>query len=328
MPRLAMAITPARLAEVCDEPTRALLNERFDVAWGSSDLDPNELRNLLAGADVVVTSWGTPPLPTESLGAAVGGPRVVAHAAGSVKRLMEPAALERVDVFSAAPRIAATVGEYCLAVCLSLLRQLPEYDRVMRAGGWRADDVRGRELRGRRVSLIGASSTARAFLRLLRPFDVDVCVYDPHLDQEASAALGVRLVSLEEAMTSEIVSVHVPAVPETEGMISAELLALMPNGGVAINSSRAAAVDQDALVAEALSGRLRVAVDVFDQEPSDLSEAVRTCPAILLSPHIAGDSLEGHRDLTGFVVKDVLAFLVDGRRGPAWLDPLRWSVAA
>lgn len=328
MTTLAMAMTPTRAADVCDEETRALLEDRFEVRWAGDHLDQAEVARLADGAEIMITSWGTPSLPAELF--SDGGPRIVAHAAGTVKRLV-PAELvgDRLTVFSAATRIAWSVGEYCLAACLTLQRRLPSYDARTRAGGWKpAGEFRGRELRGRTVSLIGASSTARAFRSLLAPFGARVLVYDPYLDQERARELDVTPVDLPAAMNADVVSIHVPDLPATKGMITADLLARIPDGSVLINSARAGAVDQAALEREALSGRLRIALDVYDPEPARLSPELIASPDVLLTPHIAGDSLEGHLALVRYVLDDVIAFLEDGARGPSWVDPQRWSLLA
>ncbi len=328
MTRLAMAMTPTRAADVCDDETRALLEERFEVSWGSDTLDAAELVRLTEGAEVLITSWGTPPIPPE-LFADAKNLKIVAHAAGTVKRLVPVELLaDRLTVFSAATRIAWSVGEYCLAACLTLHRRLPAYDARTRAGGWKPDAFRGRELRGRTVGLIGGSSTARAFRSLLAPFGVRVLLYDPYLDADRARELEVTPADLAEVMTADVVSVHVPDLPATRGMITAELLARIPDGGVLINSARAGAIDPAALQREVLSGRLQVALDVYAPEPAQLSPELIAAPNVLLTPHIAGDSVEGHLALVRYVLDDVFAFLADGSHGPSWVDPDRWSVLA
>jgi phosphoglycerate dehydrogenase-like enzyme len=328
VPRLAVAITPTRLSDVCDSATRALLEEHFDVVWAGQQLRPAELAKLVAGSDVVLTSWGTPHLDA-ALWADGAGPSVIAHAAGSVKRLVDPAVFDRgVAVFSAAGRIAWSVGEYCLAAILTLARQLPRFDDAMRVGEWKPGYLRGHEIRGRAVGVLGASSTARALITLLQPFGCDVVVYDPYLDVDRAAALGVRTASLEEALACPIVSVHVPNVPDTRGMVSRKLIEALPDGAIFVNSSRGPAVDQEALLEHVLSGRISAALDVYDVEPPTLAPEHIAAPNLLLSPHIAGDTIEGHLALTGYVMADVLAFLDRGERGPSFVDPAAWAIAA
>ncbi|WP_232664866.1 hydroxyacid dehydrogenase [Pseudonocardia sp. TRM90224] len=325
MPKLAVAMTPERAADVCSAQTKELLEDRFTVTWAAPGQD---LAGMAAGADVVLTSWGTPPLAA-SIWADGDGPKVVAHAAGSVKRLVDPAVFEHgVAVFSAGGRIAWSVGEYCLAAMLTLARRLPQLDDGVRSGAWKQPHLRGHELAGATVGLLGASSTARALITLLAPFGCDVVVYDPYLDADRAAALGVRTGSLEEALGCAFVSLHVPDVPATRGLVSRKHVELIPDGSVIVNSARGPAVDQAALLEHLLAGRLLAALDVYDPEPPSLPADVLASPNLLLTPHIAGDTAEGHLALAGYVMADVLRYLESGQRGPSFVDPASWSIAA
>lgn len=325
MPTLAALLTPERAADVCDAHARRLLGDSFDVRWLADGDDPVALAE---GSEVVLTSWGTPRLDAR-IWASGTGPRAVAHAAGSVKGLLDPAILDQgVAVFSAGSRIAWSVGEYCLAAMLTLARRLPRFDHSVRQGGWKQTDFRGHELAGAKVGILGASSTARALIRLLEPFRCDVLVYDPHLTGDRAERLGVRAASLSETLLSTFVSIHVPHVPETRGMVTRELIEQLPDGAIVVNSSRGPAIDQQALLDQVVAGRLYAALDVYDPEPPSLDSTVLASPNLLLSPHIAGDTAEGHFALAGYVLTDVLAWLEDGTRGPSFVDPAAWSIAA
>jgi phosphoglycerate dehydrogenase-like enzyme len=340
-PELAVLMSPERAADVIDAPTRQLLEDRFEVTWATTAhttghgspakppaIEPGAVAELAAGADVVLTSWGTPHLGKE-LWADGNGPKVVAHAAGTVKNLIDPVVLEQgVGVFSAGPRIAWSVGEYCLASMLTLARRLPRFDDGIRNGGWKQSAFRGHELAGAKVGIVGASSTARALITLLKPFGCDVVVYDPYLSADRAAELGVRLADLPEAAASTFVSIHVPNVPETKGMITRELIENLPDGAVVVNSSRGPAIDQQALLDHALDGRIYAALDVYDPEPPTFDPKPLQSPNLLLTPHIAGDTAEGHLALAGYVIRDALKWLADGTRGPSFVDPARWSIAA
>ncbi|MCX4724154.1 hydroxyacid dehydrogenase [Streptomyces sp. NBC_01306] len=340
-PKLAALISPERAAEVIDAGTRRLLEERFEVVWAEAGhaagparpgrppaLDPAALPELAAGADVLLTSWGTPKLGNE-LWADGQGPKVVAHAAGTVKHLIDPVILDHgVGVFSAGPRIAWSVGEYCLGALLTLARRLPRFDGAIRSGGWKQTEYRGHELAGAKVGIIGASSTARALIAMLKPFGCDLAVYDPYLSHAHSQELGVRTTTLEDAARSAFLSIHVPNVPETKGMITRELIENLPDGAVVVNSSRGPAIDQQALLDHALSGRIYAALDVYDPEPSTFDATILQAPNLLFTPHIAGDTAEGHLALAGYVLRDALQWLADGTRGPSFVEPAAWSITA
>jgi phosphoglycerate dehydrogenase-like enzyme len=326
--RLTVAMTPQRAADVCDIETRRLLDDRFEVTWAGPELDAGKLADLVSGSDVVLTSWGTPPLDA-AIWADGHGPSAVAHAAGSVKKLVDPAIFDHgVAVFSAGGRIAQSVGEYCLAAMLTMARRLPPFHTAMQAGDWKPGHLRGHEISGRSVGILGASSTARALITLLKPFGCDVVVYDPYLDAERAAALGVRSAGLEEALQCSFVSIHVPDVPETRGLVSRKLIEQLPDDTIVVNSSRGPAVDQDALLEHVVAGRLFAALDVYDPEPPRLAADVLAAPNLLLTPHIAGDTVEGHLALAGYVMADVIRWLDGGERGPSFVDPAAWSIAA
>ncbi|MFE5164847.1 hydroxyacid dehydrogenase [Streptomyces sp. NPDC056697] len=328
MSRLAVAMTPQRAADVISAEARELIEKRYEVTWADQPLTADGVARFAADSDVLLTSWGTPRLD-RAIWSGGGGPRVVAHAAGTVKKLIDREVLDQgVTVFSAAGRIAWSVGEYCLAAMLTLARRLPMFDTAIRAGGWKQSGFRGGELTGHRVGILGASSTARALITLLRPFGCEVVVYDPYLDEERAAALGVRTATLEETLGCPFVSVHVPDVAETRGLVSARLIERIPDHAVVVNSARGPAVDQGALLEQVLAGRLFAALDVFDPEPPHLGESVLSCPNLLLTPHIAGDTVDGHLALAGYVLADVADWLDKGVRGPGYVDPAAWPIAA
>ncbi|NOU97187.1 hydroxyacid dehydrogenase [Paenibacillus sp. LMG 31456] len=309
MKKKALVLSPeSRLKEVCSDKCRTLLNEHFDVSWNETgkDYTKEELAEMVSDAEVIITSWGSPSLSEEALEKAVKL-HSIGHAAGTVKNLVPKQIFSRgVRVFSAAPRIALSVGEYCLAALLASLRHLPTLDASLRAGQWRELGLKGRELTGSTIGIISASSTARAFIKLLAPFQVNVLVYDPYLSEEAAAALNVTRASLEEVMSCPIISVHAPKLPATERMLTRELLALIPNGAVFINSSRGPVVDEQAFMDELNSGRFFAALDVFEKEPLVADSPIRSLPNVLITPHVAGASVQGHLSLMEEVVKDII----------------------
>lgn len=323
-----VAIGTTRVDDVCSDACRRILDEHFDVVWPTHDtVTIDDIRRELPGTAVLLTSWGTPNL--DAILDEATDLRVIAHAAGTVKGLVSERVFERdIRVLSAAGRIADSVAEYCLSATLTLTRRLGAFDATMRAGDWTGSEARGRELRGRSVGILGASSTARAFLRLLAPFETAVEVYDPYLSEAAASALGVHLVPLESVMRNDIVSVHLPSTPETEGILTVEHLSLLPDGAVFVNSSRGGVVDQDALFAEIRAGRIFAALDVFTTEPTTIPADLRTAPNALFTPHVAGDTVDGHRALLEFVVRDAIGWLDHGEQPRSLVRAEAWRVSA
>lgn len=330
LPVAVVSPSAARLAQVCPPSARTVIETRTRPIWNDTghDLGGDELGELLSGAEILLTSWGSPVVTDEMLDASPEL-RVIAHAAGSVKALVPASVFDReIAVVSGVGALAEPVAEYCLAAVLSLLRQLPEFDRELRVGTWSAHARRGRSLRRRRIGLVSASTTARAFLRLLAPFEPDVVVFDPYLGAAEAAALGVRRGSLEDVMACEIVSVHAPLTPATDGLVTRALLSSCADGTVFLQTSRPSVVDQEALFDELASGRLVGAMDVYTDEPVELPKAVREAPHALFTPHVAGDTVEGRLRLMGDVLDITFAWLGSGDRRPGLVTRDSWPIVA
>jgi phosphoglycerate dehydrogenase-like enzyme len=212
------------------------------------------------------------------------------HAAGSVKALVSDAVWERgIVVSSAADANAGPVVSYTLAlITLAARRTLTMAARY--GGGWPSFGSRS-GADGSTVGIVGASRIGRGVLGGLRRFDAGyrLLLSDPYVTDEEARRLGAERVELAElCRRSSVVSVHAPLLPETTGLLDAEMLALIPNGGVLINTARGAIVDTQALVHECASGRVEAYLDVTDPEPLPAGHPLLSLPNVLLTPHIAG----------------------------------------
>ncbi|NPV07319.1 MAG: hydroxyacid dehydrogenase [Anaerolineae bacterium] len=300
-------------ADILSERARSILESLGQVIWNETDenLNAEQLAELLPGAEAVVTSWGSPAFSPELLQAA-HSLRIVGHAAGSVKHLMPKEGYDRgIVVLSAAPVIADSVAEYTLWAMLSAQRDLYKYEHRMKVErGWRRpEDGWGHELYFKRVGIIAASMVGRKVMRLLGPWDCDLVVYDPYLSEEGAAQLGARKVGLEELMsTADIVSVHAPTTPETEKMLRAEHFRSMKDGALIVNNARAWVLDEEALIEELKTGRIRAVLDVFGQEPLPADSPLRDLPNVFLTPHMAGASEESRGRLVEAIAKDMARY--------------------
>src|SRR4051812_26186791 len=161
------------------------------------------------------------------------------------------------------------VAEAALLLILATLRNLAGLDRACRAGqGWAAGPAlqeRAGELQGRIVGLVGAGMVPRALVPILRGFGARPVYWS----RAAHPELGIPLLALDELLaTADIVSLHVPLVPETERLIDGAALARMKPGAILVNTARGGLVDEAALVAALTSSHLRAAgLDVFAAEP-------------------------------------------------------------
>lgn len=286
--------------------------------------DPAALAPLLTDAQVLVSGWGNPPLDATVL-AAAPRLRLVAHTGASVKPIVTGQVWERgIRVTQAGAAMARAVAEASLALTLALLHRVHRFDAALRSGvSWEQAKQAPprRELAGCPVGVIGASRTCRCYIDLVRALGGRISVYDPHLDAREAARLGVRVVDLTELLTSSrVVALHAPAVPETHHLLGRRELALIPDGGLLVNTARSWLVDEPALVEELRSGRIDAAIDVFDDEPLPVDSPLRRLPNVLLTPHEAAGTLEARHRQGATVVGEIDRFL-DGR--PLWHEVTR-----
>ncbi|MFF1724527.1 hydroxyacid dehydrogenase [Streptomyces sviceus] len=292
-PQALFAMTAEIVPLLFPPEVLARLREWLDIdpALVAEDLTDPAFADVLARTEILVTGWGCPRLDAAVLDAAPKL-RAVLHSAGSVKGFAGPEIWRRgIAVSSAAEANAVPVAEYTLAMILLagkdvfVRRERLRAERV--SPGWGV--VPGIGNHGRRVGVIGASRIGRKVIELLRPFDLAVSLSDPYVDAAGAAELGVPLVGLDDLLrTSDIVTVHAPETPETRHLIGRRELALMPDGGVLINTARGSLVDTDALVDELRTGRLSAILDVTDPEPLPADSPLHDLPGAFVTPHLAG----------------------------------------
>ncbi|MBD0735689.1 hydroxyacid dehydrogenase [Streptomyces sp. CBMA29] len=293
----------------------------------TEDFHTPQARRALAGAEILLSGWGCPHIDDTVLDAAPGL-RAVLHAGGSVKGIMASGWWDRgLVVSSASAANALPVAEYTLGMIMLAGKDLfaaRERYRAQRTFTI-AEITPGIGNFGRRVGIVGASRIGRRLIELLRPFDFQVLLADPYVGPSEAAALGVRLLPLDELLrTSDIVTVHAPALPETHRMIGRRELELMPERAVLINTARGSLVDTDALVTELRRGRISAVLDVTEPEPLSAGSPLFDLPNAFLTPHLAGSQGNEVRRM-GQYVADELERLLAGlplahRVDPADLD--------
>ncbi len=271
-----------------------------------------ELARHLPGQDVLLASWGVARLSPEVL-ASADRLRLVAYAAGSVKGFVSEALFERgIAVTHAAARIADSVAEMTLLLALLGLRRAHEFDRRMKAGEpWPKDlGAKTFEIRGKRVGLLGMGYVGRRAARLFQAVGAEVWCYDPYLSEDAAKALGVHKAALDDLLrTCPIISVHLPITEETHHLLGVRELALLQDGALFINTARAWAVDGEALLRELETGRFWAALDVFDEEPLPADSPLRRLGNVLLTPHIAGQTVDAYYGLGECMVDEIERFI-------------------
>lgn len=189
---------------------------------------------------------------------------------------------------------AATVAEHAFLLLLACARRLTDAHEGVRSGDWPQLAGSTVELQGKTLGIVGlghigleVALRGHAFGMKLRYTDV---VEPP---EDVALELGLERRELRDLLTeSDAVTVHVPLMPATRGLIGREEIALLKPGAILVNTSRGAVVDNDAVAEAASAGKISAGIDVFDPEPPPPDHPLRTAPNVIATPHIAGTTRE------------------------------------
>ncbi len=293
-PIVAITIGKIHYARMFSQQALAALDEFAEVVHaGENPAQKDELITLLAEAEACITSWEVAQLDADVL-AAAPNLKAMAHMGSSVGRFISDGFWERgIHLTSAGIALARSVAETTIGLMLVGQKQIWPLGQHVREGGWRDSPVwerwYSRELFRKQVGIIGASNVGRHVIELLKPYDAQILLYDPFVDDTGAAELGAVKVTLDELLErADVVSLHAPANQATYQMLNAEGLARMKDDALLINTGRGALIDEQALIAELQKGRFFAFLDVTDPEPPALDSPLRTLPNVVVTPHIAG----------------------------------------
>lgn len=322
-PRAAFILSQWAFDQIYGPDLRAEIAQRVDLI--SPDPIPGDRAAdhpaILAQTEVIFSGWGGPKLD-EKLLAMLPELKAVFYGAGSIRGIVSDAFwARRVPIASAWAANAEPVAEYTLATVLLSLKRFWTYAAEVRrlgrypgpqpvAGGY-----------GSTVGLISLGMIGRRVAELLRPFEIKVIAYTPDLSAAEAVTMGVELVSLDEVFRrSDVVSLHTPWLPETEGLITGSHFALMKPNATFINTARGAVVREPEMI-EALQRRpdLQAILDVTHPEPPPPGSPLYTLPNVVLTPHIAGAVGPECRRLGRYMIEELDRW----RAG----EVMRWQVS-
>ncbi|MFZ5480417.1 MAG: 2-hydroxyacid dehydrogenase [Myxococcota bacterium] len=284
----------------------------------TQDIDPVGLA-LLAHHDVSV--WSGPPIPRAQLLARVrgcdgllamptdridgevldAGPvRVVANHAVGLDNVDLAAARARGVIVTNTPGVLTdATADLTLALLLACARHVLEGDRLVRAGawdGWRPLQLRGLELRGATLVIVGMGRIGRAVAARAEAFGMRVVGVGRADDLDAALAIA------------DVVSVHCPLTPETRGLLGAARLARLRPGAIVLNTARGPIVDEEALAEALHAGRLVAGIDVYAREPL-VPDRLREAPGCVLLPHLGSATVHARREMARKAATNLVAAL-------------------
>lgn len=279
----------------------------------------------LAGLDVLVSVPMTAVITKESLASCDRLIGIVRVGVGCDDVDLHACTKAGVAVVVPSEAVRRPTAVAALTLLLALSTRLVEKDRLTRQGpaAWhRRTDLRGRNLAGQTLGLVGCGSIGSDLAALVRPLEMKVIAFDPALSAGEARELGIALAPLDQVLAqSHFVSIHCPLNASTRGLMNGRAFAKMRQGAYLVNTARGGIVDQTALRAAVLSGHLAGAgLDVFDPEPLQPDDPLLQTEGIIFSAHALNWTHELDADLAALNVSAVLDLLA-GRLPTRIMNP-------
>jgi (S)-sulfolactate dehydrogenase len=302
------------ITEFMDAPAVAQLQQAHEVRYDPQMVDQPEAM-LHAAADVDALIVRNRTQVRGELLKALARCKVVGRLGVGLDNIDVTACEARgMQVIPATGANALSVAEYVIGTAMLLLRGAYQSQAAMVQGQWPRNALSsGREIHGKTLGLIGYGSIGQLTARLAQGLGMRVQAHDALMaaDHPAFSSTGVQAVGLDTLLaSSDVISLHVPLLPSTQHLMNAARLAQVKPGAIVINSARGGVVDETAVVAALRSGHLGgAALDVFEQEPLKSGAMFADCPNLILTPHIAGVSLESNERVSELIARKVLEVL-------------------
>lgn len=224
-----------------------------------------------------------------------------------------------------------TIAEHAFALLLSLTRKIIPSVNQTRVGDFRLDGLRGIDLSGKTLGIIGTGRIGQHMITMAKGFSMNVMAYDPFPNQKLASEIGFTYASLDELLTtSDVVSLHCPATPETRHLLNENRLMMMKSNAVLINTARGSLIDTQALVRVLDRGHLSaVGLDVLEEEYALLDErqllspsfnksidmktvladhVLLAHPRVIVTPHNAFNTKEALQRILDTTIQNVHAF--------------------
>lgn len=283
-----------------------------EVRWNElgRPLTPAELREALVGVDGVIA--GVDRFDAGVIESADRLRVIARHGVGTDGVDLAAAARRRIVVTNTPGANADAVAELAIGLMLALARHITRADRLVRSGGYGA--LRGVQLGGRTVGLIGLGQTGTAVARRASALGCTVIGFDPAVDDQQLRSAGATPMSQEEVVArADFLSLHVPATAATRDMVDAAFLTRMKPGAYLVNTARGELVVEQDLVRALDEGTLAgAALDAMRDEPPRSDSPLLGRDDVILTPHSGADTDEARAAMARAALEDLLAVL-DGR---------------
>jgi len=259
------------------------------------EMDAETLLKEIPNYDAIMVRSRTKVITDVVNAGAKGNLKVIGRAGIGVDNIdIETAGKHKIPVVNSPSGATASVAELAFAHMLALLRFIPKADNTMKKGEWAKKQLKGKELLGKTLGLIGSGGIAQHTAKIANGFGMNVLVFSPHCTEEKAKKMGAKLSTFENLLKqSDFVSLHIPHTEKSHYLIDGKALSLMKDSAYLIDVSRGGVVDQKALYKALKEGKITGAgIDVFEKEPPEDNPFV-DLDNVILSPHIGANTKEG-----------------------------------
>jgi len=206
---------------------------------------------------------------------------------------------------------SSTVAEHAVLMMLSVMKRLPVHHQALQGGEWLGHKLALElsDIRGKQVGLLGFGHIGREVARKLSGFSAQIVYYDPYpVPTDVENELNVRRLGFQDLIeTSDIISVHMPLLEATRGLLNEKVFIAMKNTAIVINTSRGPVIDEQALVGALNTREISGAgLDVYSSEPLASGSALCGRDNVVMTPHIAGTSVDNWQRRLEFAFENIL----------------------
>ena len=303
-----------------DEALQALKDAGHEVTY--DEMDHDTLLKEIQKYDALMVRSRT-KVTTEIVEAGTkGNLKVIGRAGiGVVNIDIETAGKLGIKVVNSPTGSTKSVAELAIAHMLSLVRFVPKADSATKKGEWIKKQLKGTELNGKTLGLIGSGYIAQHVAKIANCFGMNVFVYSPHCTDEKASKMGASRKDFEELLKqSDLVSLHIPHTKDSHYLLNEKTFGLMKEGAYLINVARGGVVEEDALYKVLKEGKLAgAAVDVFEQEPPSKDNKLLSLDNVILSPHLGASTKEAQIQ-AGTVCAEQINKVLKGEEPDFWVN--------
>ena len=296
------------ITEKLGEPGIELLKQNGAEVVVALNLTPEQLNEQIKSADALIVRSAT-KVTRAVFEAAAGGLKVVGRAGVGVDNVDLAAATEFGCLVVNAPTAnTVAAAEHGVALLCALARNVAQADASMRAGKWERSKYVGVSLVDKTLAVMGFGKVGSEVARRAKGLGMDVIAHDPYASEDKARALGVQLVSFDDALArGDFFSLHMPMTPGTKKMFNDAAFAKMKKGARIVNVARGGVIDDDALARALDAGQVAgAALDVFEEEPPKWEgHPLIGRPNVICTPHLGASTQEAQEGVAIEVVEAV-----------------------